>query len=642
MQQFLRALVPALAVVCLLGLCGVQAHAAGGVTVTPSSINFGVETVGLKTLASLVTVTNHSGHGVQVLSYSLSAPQFQLTQGIAPTVIADGGVSYYTLVFAPTAAQTFVGVFTITIQGLNPFKVSLSGTGRITGAVATLSTTSVNFGSIAEGQSSVLLPITVTNTGTDSVGLVSVTVDPPFVSSTVRSTTLAPGKSLTFNLQFTPSGTGAFIDTVKIHYDTIADEGIDLTGTGTAASALSITTFPTLPAATQNAAYSATLTPAGGAPPYTWKLQLGAVLPTGLTLSTSGLISGTVAANVTAGNHTFGVQVKDSSVPALLAKRQVTIPIGTPTGANCNNIQWDISGTSTPISGLDVLGTGTYLGAQGGLYPNGSDLRPADHDAFGLGLAQAIQPLDANGHPDPNGKYVLIAIGESNVHVEGDGFVDDGTADPSKNQALVLVNAGQGDATAAELSLPTSPFWTTMVNNILPNSGVTAQQVVAAWVEPTDALTSGTFPSDIGPLQSEIEGEIQNLLLYFPNIKLAYLSSRIYSGYSNGVDEINPEPYAFEDSFAVKWAIQDQLDGDPNLNFDPSKGPVRAPWLSWGPYTWADGLVIPSSNGSVWSCQDIKDDGTHPSKTVGTQKVASQILDFFKTDDTTTPWFLAH
>jgi hypothetical protein len=165
---------------------------------------------------------------------------------------------------------------------------------------------------------------------------------------------------------------------------------------------------------------------------------------------------------------------------------------------------------------------------------------------------------------------------------------------------------------------------------------------VAAWVEPTDALTSGTFPSDIGPLQSEIEGEIQNLLLYFPNMKLAYLSSRIYSGYSNGVDEINPEPYAFEDGFAVKWAIQDQLDGNPNLNFDPSKGPVRAPWLSWGPYTWADGLVVPSSNGSVWSCQDIKGDGTHPSKTVGTQKVASQILDFFKTDDTTTPWFLAH
>ena len=42
---------------------------------------------------------------------------------------------------------------------------------------------------------------------------------------------------------------------------------------------------------------------------------------------------------------------------------------------------------------------------------------------------------------------------------------------------------------------------------------------------------------------------------------------------------------------ASKVVIKEQLDGDRELNFDPEKGPVRAPWLSWGPYLWANGTA---------------------------------------------------
>ena len=41
---------------------------------------------------------------------------------------------------------------------------------------------------------------------------------------------------------------------------------------------------------------------------------------------------------------------------------------------------------------------------------------------------------------------------------------------------------------------------------------------------------------------------------------------------------LNPEPYAFESAFAVRWLIGRQLDGKEGLNFDAAKGPVRAPW----------------------------------------------------------------
>ncbi|MBA3916479.1 MAG: hypothetical protein H0X25_22065, partial [Acidobacteriales bacterium] len=272
----------------------------------------------------------------------------------------------------------------------------------------------------------------------------------------------------------------------------------------------------------------------------------------------------------------------------------------------------------------------------------GSNVRPADHDAYGISLAQQIQPLNADGQPDPNGKAVIVTIGESNVQIEGGAFSDDATVDSMKNPSVLVANGALGNATAANLSQTGSAFWTTITDWIIPNYGVTANQVVAAWVEPADSLYTGTFPSDISTLQSQIESETQNLLIYFPNIKLAYFSSRIYAGYSNGLSNTNPEPYAYEDGFAVKWAIQDQLNGNANLNFDPSKGPVLAPWMSWGPYTWANGLLIPNTTGLLWSCQDIKNDGVHPSTPGGRELVGQQVLDFFKTDATTTPWFLAH
>jgi hypothetical protein len=129
---------------------------------------------------------------------------------------------------------------------------------------------------------------------------------------------------------------------------------------------------------------------------------------------------------------------------------------------------------------------------------------------------------------------------------------------------------------------------------------------------------------------------VHNLLQRYPNIKLVYLSSRTRSYvYWNG---LNPEPGAFETGFAVKWLVEAQLNGDPDLNYDPADGQVTSPYLSWGPYLWADG-ANPRSDGLTWTQADLADDCTHPSAS-GITKVAAQMLAFFKTDATAQPWFL--
>ncbi len=114
------------------------------------------------------------------------------------------------------------------------------------------------------------------------------------------------------------------------------------------------------------------------------------------------------------------------------------------------------------------------------------------------------------------------------------------------------------------------------------------------------------------------------------------MSSRIYAGYATTA--LNPEPWAYESGFAVKWTVEAQIGGSPALNFDALAGPVEAPWIAWGPYTWADGTT-PRSDGLTWLCSDFNPDGTHPNPT-GSLKVAQRLLDLFHTDPTAA-WYLA-
>jgi hypothetical protein len=120
-------------------------------------------------------------------------------------------------------------------------------------------------------------------------------------------------------------------------------------------------------------------------------------------------------------------------------------------------------------------------------------------------------------------------------------------------------------------------------------------------------------------------------------VKLCYLSPRTYGGYAK--TGLNPEPYAYESGFSVKWLIEQQLRGESAVNFDPARGPVKAPWLSWGAYLWANGTK-PNADGLSYEITDFtENDGTHESPS-GQRKVGAQLLNFFKADATTKPWFI--
>ena len=269
----------------------------------------------------------------------------------------------------------------------------------------------------------------------------------------------------------------------------------------------------------------------------------------------------------------------------------------------------------------------------GGLYPNGSNVRPAAHEAAGVAVAAQVRPLGPDGRPDAvNGQIGMISIGMSNTSMEFGPFINLAVRDPSVNPMLEITNGAQAGRVSHWWVDPNSDAWV-QLNARLAHEGLTQAQVQVAWIKQTQT-NHGEFPAKAESLETELRAIVRNLKIHYPNIKIAYLSSRTRSYLT--LRGLSPEPDAYETGFAVKWLIAGQIAGDADLNYNPARGPVVAPFLSWGPYLWIDGENR-RSDGQVWLASDLLADCTHPS-TSGADKVAAMLMDFFKTD-TTTAWF---
>ncbi len=563
-------------------------------TISPSSIAFKSVVVGMETAVSEITITNTGTSNLVITNFSITPFNvFVLEYGWTRT-LRKGQAGNWAVRFKPVAAGTVTGQISFTIKGVSqPQVVTLSGTGTTTGAVASISPNVLSFPATALGSTS-SQKVTVTNKGTNAFKLTSVTVLPPFGETGYSSIiTIQPKKSFSFQVTFTPGLIQNYSNAISLAYDVVPAETISVAGSGVAPPTLAVSSFPALPTGAKGFAYLANFTAAGGTPPYKWSLASGP-LPTGLTLSSVGSLSGPLNVAAT-GNYNFTVQVIDSSNPNLLATSAVTLPVST-ASALCNNITWDQAGTGLPEIDLPDLGTGSYMGTEGGLYPGGSNVRPAQHEADGLALADGIVPLDANGNPDPNGKYVLLSIGVSITRTMFTQYQLTEQVDPRLNPNLVIVNGAIDGTDSPNYANLSDGSWQTILNFYLPYQNVTANQVVAVWMMDPRSQPSGTYPADMAQQENDMISALQNMQIYFPNLKLAYLESMHYGGYATNDPEILPEPYAYETGFAVQDVIADQINGQANLNYNPNDGPVVAPWISWGTYDWANGML---ANGNV-------------------------------------------
>ncbi len=339
-----------------------------------------------------------------------------------------------------------------------------------------------------------------------------------------------------------------------------------------------------------------------------------------------------------------------------------------PGGTNAPRVLSDWSSLA-PLTELQ----GLYKGQDGGLYGGGRNEAPEPHRAAWVKQCALIKPLDAEGRPGAGGKIVLLTIGFSNTHMESQDFVEVGMADPQKSPSVVLVDGAIGGRAAVmwaydgsdllsrdeqerldrEMDVLRMPkvrrgnravpedrdTWPTLELR-LKQAGVTTQQVQAVWMKHVEAGASalGEFPAHARALQTDLADILVIARARFPNLRVAFFSSRTYGGWANPTAG-SPEPYAYESAFGVRWLLQSQIEGSPQLNYDPDRGAVKAPIAIWGPYLWACGDRPRKVDGLVWSERDVRaNDHMHPSD-AGCRKVTEMLLKFLKTDPGTRLWF---
>src|SRR3989442_8253307 len=166
--------------------------------------------------------------------------------------------------------------------------------------------------------------------------------------------------------------------------------------------------------------------------------------------------------------------------------------------------------TSTGLVPVNDLGAGFYKGAQGGLYPGGSNARPPAHDAAGLAIANSIAPLDTFGNPDPSGRVVLISIGMSNTTMEFSHFVPKAMTNAARNPRLLVIDCAEGGQSADRILDPGAAYWS-FVSGRLRQSGSAPAQVQAVWLKEAIARPTGGFPAATDTLMRDL-GTIVRLI----------------------------------------------------------------------------------------------------------------------------------
>jgi hypothetical protein len=245
-----------------------------------------------------------------------------------------------------------------------------------------------------------------------------------------------------------------------------------------------------------------------------------------------------------------------------------------------------------------------------------------------VALGATVQTLDRDGRPSTFGRIVMLSIGMSNTSREFSEFIRLAEADARKSPSLLMIDAACDGAAATEIAVPSGDYWI-HVDRQLQRSEISTTQVQVVWLKTALARGPRAFPENARLLQRTLRSIVEILGTKFPQLKLVYVSSRTYGGYSES--DLSPEPIAYESGFAVKWLIEERIN-------NPS--PVRSiPWVSWGAYLWADGLR-PRSDGLMWERSDFEPDGVHTSAQ-GALKVATMLLDFFQNDTAAKPWFFS-
>ncbi|HEY2861528.1 MAG TPA: choice-of-anchor D domain-containing protein [Terracidiphilus sp.] len=221
-------------------LAGTGATATGAIiSLSATSLTFPNTIVATSSVEQTITVTNSGSAVANLSSIAIGGTNplswVKLTT-CGPTLAVSASCAVY-VAFKPASAAALSGVLSITDNASgSPQKVTLSGTGTVAPPIA-LSVTSLAFPATTHGKTSLAKAVRITNNGTATVHMISITIagtnPAAFTQVNNCATTLAPAAFCTAFVQFNPGGAGSLSAVLTLTDNGAASpQKVTLTGTG--------------------------------------------------------------------------------------------------------------------------------------------------------------------------------------------------------------------------------------------------------------------------------------------------------------------------------------------------------------------------------------------------------------------------
>jgi hypothetical protein len=236
------------------------------VTLTPPSLNFGNQTVGITSPQQVSTLTN-TGYGpltiTSIAVTGTNSSDFAQSNNCGKSVPPNGSCSIK-VTFTPTATGTRYAAVSITDNAANsPQMLLLSGVGVL--PTVTFSPTRLMFPDQVIFTTSAAQPVTLTNTGLGILLISNIAVTGPFQQTNNCPASIGPGADCTISVKFHPGNKGVFHGGVSVTDNAPGSpQKVPLTGTGTFVQLTPAKlNFGTQPVGTRSLAKKITLTNKG-------------------------------------------------------------------------------------------------------------------------------------------------------------------------------------------------------------------------------------------------------------------------------------------------------------------------------------------------------------------------------------------
>jgi hypothetical protein len=202
---------------------------------SPTSLNFGNQTVGIASAPQPVTLTNTGNIALAITSINVTGANLNDFPQInnCGTSLSAGSSCTISVTFKPTAPGARSAAISVSDNAPNsPQSVSLAGTGVLP-AVA-FSPTSLTFPTQLVGTTSKAQTVTLSNTGLGILKITKGAIKGPFGETTNCGATVNPGNSCTISVTFKPTTIGTVSGSISITDNAPSSpQTISLQGTGT-------------------------------------------------------------------------------------------------------------------------------------------------------------------------------------------------------------------------------------------------------------------------------------------------------------------------------------------------------------------------------------------------------------------------